>query len=457
MVSVYLCSETQERFMWVAPAEIADLIINHYNNTFELTRQSKGAAAAIVGEIRGDGRYVVTANNETVVAALAKDVTNGLSYDRPIEKIDKNLSEPDLPEPSDYNEILLKVLAHENVASRAPIYEKYDKQVQGLTILEAGEADAGVMQPFKDEKFPVEIRAVGIAIKADNNPRYGKIDAYWGGVNAVCEAMRNVAAVGATPVALTDCLNFGNPENPEQMYEFSEGIRGVAEASKNIHLKNYPEFSVPILAGNVSLYNESKGKSIPPSPNIACIGKLDDARKAVSFAFKKVGSSILMVGARRDECGGSVYYDLYNELGANVPKPDFKEVEGQILAVTDVISAGLILASHDISDGGIATTLCEMSFKNKIGFEVNIPGDLPAVKKLFGETGGFVLEVASADVGAVRDIFGEYGVSVFEIGRTTKELRLKISAQGGSASGGKIDLDLQQAKNAWTNGLREKL
>lgn len=447
--SVILCAETQERFMWVAAPDVTPLILEHYNTTFDLPNIAKNARAAVVGKIRDDGQYIVTSNGEEIVHAAASDVTNALQYNRPYTISQKQLAEPNLPEPKECNEVLLKILSHENVASRAPVYERYDKNVQGITVIEPGAADAGVLQPFKDASYPAEIRATGIALKADQNPRWCKIDAYWGGVNAVVEAMRNVAAVGASPIALTDCLNFGNPEKPEQMGQFVEGVRGVAEAAKNIHLKNHPQNAVPIISGNVSLYNESGGKSISPSPVVAALGVLPDASKAITMSFKQTDSALLLIGERKDECGGSVYYSLSNELGANLPKPDFKEVESQIFAVTDAIQAGLVLSCHDISDGGLATCLAEMSFKKEIGCAVAIPGDVRSDKKLFGETGGFVLEVEGQNVAAVKDIFKKQSVVAQEIGRTTSIKELQIH--------GVVKIDLAVAKNAWENGLRSKL
>ena len=121
-------------------------------------------------------------------------------------------------------------MSHENMASREPIYEKYDKQVQGRTVLESGRADSGVMTPFNSGEYPPEIQNIGIALSTDHNPRYGLISPYWVGVNSTVEAMRNVAAVGATPHAITDCLCFGNPEKPKQMWEFVESTRGIADA-----------------------------------------------------------------------------------------------------------------------------------------------------------------------------------------------------------------------------------
>jgi phosphoribosylformylglycinamidine synthase len=211
------------------------------------------------------------------------------------------------------------------MASREPVFESYDKQVQGRIHTETGLADSGVMAPFNSENYPEEIRNVGIALSTDHNPRYGLIDPYWGGVNAVLEAVRNVAAVGATPHALSDCLCFGSPEKPHQMWEFVEAVRGVADACHAITLKDNPNHATPIIAGNVSFYNESKNGAIPPSPIVSCLGRLKDVNKTVPAHFQNTDSAILMIGERKNELGGSVYYSLYNELGANVPKPNLKK------------------------------------------------------------------------------------------------------------------------------------
>ncbi len=447
--SVILCSETQERFMWVVPPELVDLILTHYNQTFALPDISAGAKASVVGKIRTDDMYVVKFNGKEIIHARACDVTKGILYDRPFAPGQKDLHEPWLPTPTDYNDILLKLLAHENIASREPIFEMYDKQVQGRTVVEAGEADAGVMQPFNEEKYPEEIRQVGIALSLDQCPRYNKIDPYWGAVNAVVEAARNVVAVGALPQAVTDCLCFGNPEKPEQMWDFTESVRGIADACTAIGLKDYPGAPLPIISGNVSLYNESKIGAIPASPMISCLGNMPDVKKVVTKNFQRNGSVLVLVGERKDECGGSVYYDLFNELGANVPQPDLSKIAMEIFAVNEAIQQECVLSAHDISDGGIAVALAEMSFKNQIGCVVNIPGDLLPEKQLFSETGGFVLEVAKENLPALKQIFAIHHTSIFEIGYTTKEARLKMQ--------GCIDLDINDAKSAWQNGLREKL
>ena len=446
--SVYLCSETQERFMWVCSPEVTPAILDHYNNVFDLPGVSEGACASVVGKIRNDGQYIVHNGDEEIVNAKAKEVTEGFLYDRPYEARENNYIEPDIPEPLDYNQSLLDVLSHENMASRELIFEQYDKQVQGRIYTETGLADSGVMAPFNSENYPEEIRNVGIALSTDHNPRYGLIDPYWGGINAVVEAMRNVAAVGATPHALSDCLCFGNPEKPHQMWEFVEGVRGVADACHTITLKDNPDHATPIIAGNVSFYNESKNGAIPPSPIVSCIGRLKNVNKAVPMHFQKNDSVILMIGDRKDELGGSVYYSLYNELGARVPKPDLDEVKNQIFAVTDCIDQGLFLSCHDIADGGVASAISEMTFGNSIGCNVKIESDLSPDKILFSETGGFILEILPKNINALKSVFSNYGLDVFEIGTTGGE-SININEA--------VDLAVFNAREAWRNGLRDKL
>ena len=446
--SVYLCSETQERFMWVCSPEITPLILDHYNTVFDLPGVSTGARASVVGKIRNDGQYIVHNGDEEIVNATAKEVTEGFLYDRPYEARENNFVEPNLPEPTNYNQVLLDILSHENMASREPIFEQYDKQVQSRIHTETGLADAGVMAPFNSEKYPEEIRNVGIALSTDHNPRYGLIDPYWGGINAVVESMRNVASVGATPHALSDCLCFGNPEKPHQMWEFVESVRGVADACHAITLKDNPNHATPIIAGNVSFYNESKSGAIPPSPILSCLGRFKDVNKAVPGHFQKLDSVVLMIGERKNELGGSVYYSLYDEMGANVPKPNLEEVKNQIFALTDCIDDGLVLSCHDISDGGVASTLAEMTFGNDIGCDINIDSNLLNEKLLWSETGGFILEISLENVDKIKTIFSHVELDVYEIGKTIGNL-IQINNVVG--------LTVNKAKEAWTNGLREKL
>ena len=446
--SVYLCSETQERFMWVCSPDITPMIVDHYNTVFDLPGVSEGARASVVGKIRNDGQYIVHNADEEIVNAKAKEVTEGFLYNRPYEGQHSNFVEPNFTEPTDYNQVLIEIISHENMASREPIFEQYDKQVQGRIHTETGLGDSGVMAPFNSENYPEEIRNVGIALSTDHNPRYGLIDPYWGGLNAVVESMRNVAAVGATPHALSDCLCFGNPEKPHQMWEFVEGVRGVADACHAITLKDNPDHATPIIAGNVSFYNESKNGPIPPSPIVSCLGRFKNVNKAVPAHFQNNDSVILLVGERKNELGGSVYYSLKNELGANVPKPNFEEVKNQIFALTDCIDGGFVLSCHDIADGGVASALAEMTFTNSIGCNVNIESNLSPDKILFSETGGFILEVLPKNIDTIKSVFSNYGLDAFEIGSTGGE-----SIQINDIT----DIFVSETKKAWTNGLREKL
>jgi len=447
--SVYLCSETQERFMWVSPPEWTNFIVDHYNTAYDLPGVSAGSMASIIGKIRSDGQYIVHNGNEEIVNAPAKEVTEGFLYNRPFEPRETIFVEPNLSEPLDYNQVLLNILSHENMASREPVFEQYDKQVQGRTQMETGVADAGVMAPFNSKKYPSEIRDVGIALSTDHNPRHGLISPYWGGVNSVVEAMQNVAAVGATPHAITDCLCFGNPENPHQMWEFVESVRGIADACHAITLKENPNHPTPIIAGNVSFYNESKSGAIPPSPIVSCLGRIQDVNKTIPMHFQKSDSILLMVGQRKDELGGSVYYSLYNELGTNLPKPDLKEAKNQIFALNNCIEKRLILSCHDIADGGVASAVAEMTFGNEIGCDVKIINDLRTDTILFSETGGFILELSMNNMEAVQSIFSHHGIELIKIGSTNDSRAMVFNSV--------VKLSVKHAKDAWTNGLREKL
>ncbi len=446
--SVYLCSETQERFMWVCPKEISPIILKHYNDSFDFPRVSQGAMASIVGKIRDDGQYIVHNGPEEIVNAQASQVTKGFLYDRPYEMREEDFSEPDLPGPFDYDKILLDILSHENMASREPIYEKYDKQVQGRVYRETGEADSGVLAPFNSESYPKEIRKTGIALSTDHNPRHGILSPYWCGVNAVVESMRNVAAVGATPHAITDCLCFGNPEKPHQMWEFVESTRGIADACNTITLKDHPDKSTPIIAGNVSFYNESINGPIPASPIVSCLGKLDDITKSVPMCFQKTDSIILMIGERKNELGGSIYYSLYNEIGANIPKPSLEQTKNEIFGVTDLADKRLTRSCHDISDGGLVAAIAEMTFKNNIGCSVSIKSSMSPEKVFFSETGGFILEISPNNIKDVKSKLETSGVNAFEIGTTGGE-NISINQL--------INLPVSIAKNAWENGLRNKI
>lgn len=446
--SVYLCSETQERFMWVCPPEMTKKIVDHYNIKYNLPEVSDGAMASVIGKIRADGQYIVHYEDEIIVDAKADQVTKGFLYERPFKSLDIKTESSKPQELENYNDDLIELLSHENIASRKPVFDQYDKQVQGRVVLEAGQADSGIMAPFNSEDYPLEIRSTGIALSTDHNPMYGSIDPYWAGVNAVVESMRNVAAVGATPHALTDCLCFGNPEKENQMWEFVESVRGISDACNAITLKENPNHPTPIIAGNVSFYNESKKGSIPPSPIVSCLGKLNDVEKAISMSFRFPDSNLILIGKRKSEMGGSAYYHMKNKNNINLPKPDFKEVRDQIYALTDCINEQLVLSCHDISDGGLAVALSEMAFANNIGCKVNIDENLRSDEILFSETGGFIMEIDNAKLETALESFSKYNIEFFNIGKT-----------GGNSLiiNNLLNVDIEVAKKSWKNGLSNKL
>ena len=446
--SVYLCSETQERFMWVCPPDMTKMIVEHYNIKYNLPEVSDGAMASVIGKIRSDGQYIVHYNDEIIVDAKADQVTKGFLYERPFSSSDKKIESTKPQELNNYNDDLVGLLSHENIASRKPIYDQYDKQVQGRVILESGQGDSGIIAPFNSEDFPSEIRSTGIALSTDHNPLYGSIDPYWAGVNAVVESMRNIASVGATPHALTDCLCFGNPEKENQMWEFVQSVRGISDACSAIGLKQNPNHPTPIIAGNVSFYNESKNGSIPASPIVSCLGKLENVEKAISMSFQDSDSNVILIGKRKSEMGGSAYYHMKNKYDINLPKPDLEEVKSQIYALTDCIDKELVLSCHDISDGGLAVALSEMSFKNNIGCKVSLNESLRSDEILFSETGGFVMEVSNATLESVRDVFSQYKINLFNIGKT-----------GGNSIvvNNILKVDVNEARKSWENGLSSKL
>jgi phosphoribosylformylglycinamidine synthase len=329
----------------------------------------------------------------------------------------------------------------------------------GNAVIRPGEADAGLIAPVRGEKF-------GVALAVDSNPFYGRISPYWGGATAVAEAMRNVAAIGAVPSTLTDCLNYGNPEKPEAFWEFREGVKGLAESCKNLYLKGYQDQQqpVPIVSGNVSFYNESPAGSVDPSPVVACVGIMKDFSKAITMDLKAAGDKIFLIGPRFDELGGSEYYKtIFGVTGANVPIVRFDLERNMIYAVIDAIDEGLLAAAHDISNGGLAASLCEMALTRpaKFGLDVDLDsvqiGDGNAAmrtdKMLFSESSGFVLEAKPGKEARLAELLKSYDLVPMQIGAVTGKRRIVMSRAGVAVA----DLDLDEARNAWTAGLGEAM
>ncbi len=446
-----MCAETQERYVVAVPEHFADEVLGIYNADWDLPNVYEGACARVIGRITEDEMYTVRYDGKIVIQAPVRVVTSGIIYDREERPQEYTGVEPEFEQPADLGEALLTVLGSRNVCSREYIYRAYDSEVQGNAVLRPGEAGAGVARPLPGSR-------AAAALSVDGNPKYGRIDPYWAGANAVAEAMRNVAAVGAVPSALTDCLNFGNPEKPEQFWEFRQGVRGVADAATNLWLKGHENVPVPVISGNVSLYNESAtGSSVAPSAIVACVGVMDDFAKAVTVQLKQPGDAIYLLGERRDELGGSAYYEALGlGLGRNVPQIDWAAERARIYAVTDAIDAGLVAACQDISDGGLAVALAEMCMgpfgRGDIGAEIDIApalNGLRADRALFSESSGFVVEVVAGREEQFEALMREHGVEPMRLGETEDDAELEIEVGDDEL----IALSVAAMADVWLNGL----
>lgn len=461
---VIACAETQERFCWICHPDLTAHIVEHYNTRWDLPSVAEGARASVIGRVVPDPVFTLTHRGRVVCSARALDITCGLIYARPTEPLHYGGEEPPITCVADrvtvlgktftLQEIALTMLRHPNGCSRAPVIRHYDKNVIGLGRIEAGEADAGVIAPLQDfssyvhegahpgwDELPPQDRKTGVALAADGNGRYGRISAYWQGANAALESMRNVAATGATPRALTDCLNYGNPEIPRQLGALEEGVRGIGDAARGVAIGGA---AVPIISGNVSLYNgKPDGSAIDPTAVVCCIGVLPDSDCSVTMQLQRADSALVMIGERKEECGGSLYYQVLEELadvrrdtflGKNVPHPDFLIAGKEIQLITKFIQSGAVRACHDISEGGLFTALFEMTLPRRktggrIGAEMdlrNIASNLRADQVLFGETGGFLVEVDEERVSAILTSAAEAGVTAHRIGRTLPSPTLTV-------------------------------
>lgn len=455
--AVIACAETQERLCWICDPLLTQQILDHYNKEWDLPNVSVGARASLVGKVK-KGNYTVRYGDEILLDAPAPLVTEGVQYDRPYHAPNRSFTEPNFEMPN-LAEMLFKIAASENIASRLPIFENYDKVVQGQTVFEPGVADAGLLQPFRNREEAPELHKIGAALSVDSNPRYGKISPYWAGVNAVIEGMRNVSAIGATPWAVTDCLNFGNPEDPVQMWELVESIRGIKEALEGVGHLAFEGHPVPVISGNVSLYNHSKNGSVAPSPVIGTLGRIEDTSKAITMQIKKAGSLLYLIGERKDELGGSEYYKQLGHLGANIPQPLFDEVKKECSAIIAAIDGGLVLAAHDISDGGLAIALLEMMAGGRgkgewgISFDLAALGAMRADKILFSETGGFVLEVAPENAAAFEQVCAAQGIKPIAFGKTVEEQNFTVLSNAIPL----FQIEKNSLIEIWLNGLRNKL
>jgi phosphoribosylformylglycinamidine synthase II len=369
-----LTSESQERMLAIVRPEDAEAV--------EEVCTRWGLRASRIGKLRGGSVLVVRHSGEVVARLPARALADeGPEYDRPQEPPSRlaRLREEDpagAPAPGSLEDAFLEVLGSPGVASMRWVYEQYDSLVQGGTVLGPG-SDASVI------RLEGTIRAV--AVSTDGNGRFALLDPYLGGAHAVAEAARNVATAGARPLAVTNCLNFGNPERPEVMWQFAEAVRGIGAACRAL--------GTPVTGGNVSFYNESGDSAVYPTPVVGVIGLLDDYRLLVRHAFPSGGLSIYLLGRTLPELGGSQYADVL--LGNVTGKPPSLDLDAEAALhrfLYDCARQDHLASAHDCSDGGLAITLAESAIAGGVGFTVASPEpSLPAHVALFSESASRVV------------------------------------------------------------------
>jgi len=452
---VVACSETQERYCLVVPRALTPDVLRIYNEDFELPELCHGAQAAVIGEVIDEPRYVLLHEGNVVCDASSEQITTGIAYDRRARPRVRDLEEGSVPSDLDVGGALEALVGSPNIACREHVFRHYDSEVKGRTAVRPGEADAGVIVPVPGEDF-------GVAVSVDGNPFLAALDPYEAGAAAVAEAVRNVAAVGAVPVALTDCLNFGDPEVPEVFDDFVEVVRGVGDAARGIGTKD-SEDPIPIVSGNVSFYNQSAaGNAIRPSPIVCCAGFLEHAASHLTAGLQRSGNVLYLVGRRWGGLGGSAFLRVVRgETGRTAPRVRFDEERAMVAAVTDLADAGALASCHDISEGGALTALAEMLLlaprDRRLGVAVDLAEqDLPdaaaACRFLFCENGGFLAEVAPEREAEARGVLEARGAWFAWIGETTDAASLVVR---GLPGGAEVRVDARRLEKAWRTGMTE--
>jgi phosphoribosylformylglycinamidine synthase len=455
---VLACAETQERMLWAVPPSFTPTLLKIYNEQFTLPEVSANARAAVIGKVTADKRYVVRSHGEAVIDVPIDVLAGPIVAQRTaapersgrVHSAGRINSTATAGRLKSTAKLLLDVLAHPDVCSRRPLIEHYDRFVRGATVIPSGYADAGVFIVKRGAR-------AGIALSVDGNPRYGAVSARLAAAHAVVESARNVAAVGAQPIGLTDCLNYGNPEEPVAYRQLVDGIDGLAEAANALQL-NKPGEPLPFVSGNVSLYNESAaGASIAPSAIVACIGRVDDVGKVVTMKITSAGKHLFLFGRRATQLGGSILEALgHATSGADeLPVLDYAEANASIRAVVAGIRRRAISAAHDISDGGLLACIAEMCLGGDadgvVGARINDPGEwasgVPRDAALFGETPGFVVEVAAEQLPAFHEMCKNAGADATLIG-ATGGARIIVEQTD-------CDVALSDAASAWSATLRE--
>jgi phosphoribosylformylglycinamidine synthase II len=396
-----LTSESQERMLAIArPERLEDVLA---------VCERWGLPATVIGRLVPGSTLRVVVGEDTVATVPARSLADeGPVYDRPLSppsgsdgaRGEDPTFETVTVAPGD---ALLAVLGSPNIASKRWVWEQYDHLVQGGTVVRPG-ADAAVVR--------IEGTMKALALATDGNGRFGHLDPYLGAAHAVAEAARNVATVGATPLAITNCLNFGNPERPEVMWEFVESIRGMADACRAL--------GTPVTGGNVSFYNESGNSAIWPTTVVGMLGLIEDYRLLVRPEFSEPGLEIYLLGETHPELGGSEFAEVV--LGRVAGRPPTLDLEREAALHRVLVEAAredLLAASHDCSDGGVAVALAECAIAGNTGFAVSLPGDLPWYVGMFAESASRAVVAVRPDrASSLEALAAGHGVAWSRLGET---------------------------------------
>jgi phosphoribosylformylglycinamidine synthase II len=417
-----MLSESQERMLLVAQKGREEEVFRVF--------EKWGLDAVEIGRVTSDDKMRVLHHGEVVSEIPNEALTDDAPvYNRPLERWEPPMPREmpasiKLAEAGNFTGNLKHLLASPNICGKRWVWQQYDHMVQTNTVEGPGAGDAGVVRIKGSQR--------GLAMALDGNSRWCYLDPQLGAMHAVADAARNVACSGATPVGATNCLNFGNPEKPHIMWQFSKVIDGITKACE--------ELDVPITGGNVSFYNETLGEGIYPTPVIGIVGILEDVHKAVFPSFRDPGRAVVLLRASEpgdltdaeSEFGSSEY--AKEILGAVWGFPPALELEREAAlqkGLFEMIDAGLADSAHDCSEGGIAVTLAESAFANGVGVRVDLAAlGLPAVFVLFGEDASrVVISCDRSSLQGIQQVAGKYALSAEEIGETVSD-QVEITLDG---------------------------
>jgi phosphoribosylformylglycinamidine synthase subunit PurL len=439
-----MLSESQERMLMVAKA-------GQEEECLRICRKWD-LDVAVVGKVTADGLLRVLDQGKVVAEIPAKALADeGPRYERPYsppayQDMLTNLNYDSIPDVKDVNAALLALLSSPTIASKRWVYEQYDHMVRTNTIVRPG-SDAAVVRIKGTNK--------AVAMTVDCNGRYCLLHPYEGARLAVAEAARNLVCSGAEPIGLTDCLNFGNPERPDIMWQFVLAIEGLKDACEH--------FRIPIVSGNVSFYNETNGLSIYPTPMLGMVGLVEEADRAMTQWFRADGDAIVLLGKTRDDLGGSEYLKVLQHREQGSPPLLNLETEKALHDfVLNVIHEGLIQSAHDCSDGGLAVALTECCVSGPgapHGAVVKL--ELATLRRdalLFGETQSrIVLSIRGDVLESLLTRAAEAGIPAARIGTVGGD-RLVIDVERGNQSDGcRIDLPIENVRERWGQAIEERL